>query len=761
MDKRYFFWFAVAFLCGILLSAKHILLCIFVAAVLLLVALFVRKYGKTKLFMGLAIGTLIGGLCFFWQFTSYTQTLDNVKDKTVTVEGRVEEVREGDKLRLLVRGAIRGEGVFIEDTAVYVYPEGDAYFSYGDMVSFSGKASVPRKARNFGESDYRIYCMGKGVSAFFYPKADEMEMRGNSFSLLRPKDAAHALRTMTQHAISGRLSFEAEGFLRAYLTGDEALMHADSHESLRISGLSHIVAVSGMHLTVIVGAFMLLFGIFKIRKRLFSVACYIVFTWFFVLFTGAGTSVLRAALMLTVFFLADFFRRDNDSLTALAFAAFSMCAVSPGVLFDVGFQLSCASTLTILLFGEPFRHLFRALPRFFREQFAMFLSASIGFTPLMALWFGSVCTVGILANLLVSPLLSPVLVAGFIGVFVHSVPVLSDVIFWLLDKGISYILFVADGCAALPFASLSLQRPGLLSLVGYVLLAAALFLFLERNRRRLLLICLLALSLLTADAAAVLFQRNITTVTFLSVGNGDCALVTGKSGTLLIDSGGSAYTDVAENTVIPYLQRQGISRIDAAFLTHYHIDHGGAMLALLEKGMVGILYLPYHEDKDLKTELARAAYRAGTPIRYLGGGDVVTMGDYQVASFDARAGSDENNGLVYRLETAGTRLLFTGDIDENAERRLLYTGADLACDVLKVPHHGAATSTLPEFIDAAAPELAVISCGENSYGHPHDYTLAQYEEKDIPVCRTDKNGTVRLYLFSGGRKWIQTLYKNT
>ncbi len=677
----------------------------------------------------------------------------------ISVEGRVEEIRMGEKLRLLVRGEVRDENGFIDYTSVYVYPEGDTHFSYGDIVFISEKAYVPRMPRNFGENDYRIYCMGKGVTAFLYPADGGTEVRGNSFSLFRPKDAAYALRTMAQNAIGGRVSEEAEGFLTAYLTGDVSLMHADSHESLRVSGLSHVVAVSGMHLSVIVGACMLLFGIFKIRKRLFSVAFYLLFTWFFVLFTGADTSVLRAALMLTVFFLADFFRRDNDSLTALAFAAFAMCATSPGILFDVGFQLSCASTLGILLFGEHFRRILMCLPRFLRDEFSMFLSASIGFTPLMALQFGSLCTVGILANVLVSPVLSPVLVAGFIGIFLSGVPVLSDLIFWLLDKAVRYILLVADGCAALPFANLTLQKPGLLALLGYILLAVALFLLLEKKRRNGLVVCLLALSLLTGDAAAVLFRKNVTTVTFLSVGNGDCALITGKSGTLLIDSGGSAYTDVAENTVIPYLQREGITKIDAAFLTHYHTDHGGAMIRLLEAGFIEKLYLPYHGGKELKPALAVAAMRAGTPVRYLTDGDTVTMGAYTVGSFDAKAGGEENNGLIYRLEAEGSRILFTGDIDEKGERRLLYRGADLACDILKVPHHGANTSALPAFIDAANPAMAIVSCGENGYGHPHASALKLYKEREIPTYRTDENGTVRIYLFSAGRRWVQTIYE--
>ncbi len=704
----------------------------------------------------MAVGVFLGALLFSWHFANYEKTEDFLRDKTVTFRGRIEEVTKGEKQRLFIRGEIEADGKTVKNTAVYVYPE-EGDFAYGDMVTVSGKAYVGKAPRNFGERDFRLYAMGKGVSASLYPKAEEVEITGHTFSFLRPKDAAFFLRQKAQNAFSGRISADAEGFLRAYLTGDESLLSPESHEALKTAGLSHVVAVSGMHLNMLVGAFMVLFGILKIKKRLFSVVFYIVFTWFCVLFTGAGTSVLRAAIMLTVFFFADFVRRDNDSLTSLSFAAFSLCAASPGTFFDVGFQLSCASTLTILLFGDSFRARLRFLPRFLRDEIALFGAASIGFTPIMAMQFGSLCTVGILANLLVSPLLSPVLIVGFLGIFFSGVPLLSDVIFFLLDKSIGYILGVANWCALIPSATVSLKTPGPLFLIGYMFLISALFLLFRKKVRQSALICILALSLFIFETLGVILEKRITTVTFLSVGNGDCALITGRDGVILMDSGGSTFSDIAENTLIPYLGRQGIHKIDAAFLTNYHIDHGGAMLGLLEQGMIGTLYLPYHEDKELKPDLARAAYAAGTHIRYLGDGDVVTMGDCHVESFDTAAGSEENKGMIYRVYTEGVKLLFTGDMDEKGQRRLLYRGGDVDCDILKVPRHGDEDALFGEFTNAASPFLAVISCDGNALGRPHEKVLREYEKRNIPVYRTDERGTVRLYLSRG--KWkIVSLY---
>ena len=760
MDKRYFFWFSAAFLTGVGLSAKNILFCGLLAALFTLMAVLFRKKGHTKLFVFLISGVMLGALIFSYSFKAYEKTANLLRDKAVSVRGRIEEVTEGEKLRLLVRGDIEAEGETVKNTAVYVYPEEGGAFAYGDTVTVSGKAYVGKKPQNFGERDFRLYAMGKGISAFLYPKAEDVEITGHTFSFFRPKDAAFFLRHKAQNALSGRISADAEGFLRAYLTGDESLLSPESHEALKVAGLSHVVAVSGMHLNMLVGAFMVLFGILKIRKRLFSVAFYVVFTWFCVLFTGAGTSVLRAALMLSVFFFADFVKRDNDSLTSLAFAAFSLCAASPGTFFDVGFQLSCASTLTILLFGDAFRTCLHFLPRFLQNEISLFWAASIGFIPVMAVQFGSFCTVGILANLLVSPLLSPVLIVGFLGIFLAGIPVLSDIVFFLLDKSVGYILGAAKWCASIPSATVSLKVPGFLFLVGYMLFVCALFLLFGKKARKSALVTILALSLFIIETVGVILEKEVTSVTFLSVGHGDCAVITGRDGTILIDSGGSEFTDTAENILIPYLARQGIGKIDAAFLTHYHIDHGGALLKLMERGMIGTLYLPYHKNDELKRTLSKVAMDTGTKVRFLGDGDVIIKGGVRVECFDTAAGNEENNGMLYRVHTDGIKLLFTGDVDEKGQRRLLYRGADIDCDILKVPHHGDRGAFLGEFTDAASPALAVISVGGNSFGHPHESLLTEYEKRNIPIYRTDENGSIRLYLYKG--KWkIHSLYEKT
>jgi len=728
-----------------------------VCALLLAGTFFLGKYGYRKLMLMAMLGMVIGFLCFSGHFHAYNRIITEMDEKEVTVRGRVEDITEGERTRLLLRGSIEGEKFLHENVAVYVYPAGENIFTYGDTVEIHSHAEAPSAPRNFGETDYRYYCMGKGVYAFLYPTEGEIEKTGRQFSFLHPKDAAFALRSMVQDRLQNRTSPLAEGFLRALLTGDKGLMYAEASENLRAAGLSHIVAVSGLHLQIIIGAVMVFFGILKIRRRLFSVACYLLFIWFFVLFTGASASVLRAALMLSVFFFADFFRRDNDSLTALSVTAFFMCLINPGMLFDVGFRLSCASTFGILLFAGRIAEKISFLPRFLRTHLSVSLAAFLGFAPLAAYHFGMISLVGIFANLLVCPLLGFVMITGFLAVALADIPLLSGGLFWLIDMAVRYILGVAAFCAALGGAGAVMRKPGGLALMAYLMFITGAYMFTEKKRRHAAWIFCLCFALLAGELLGLIWLWQSASVTFLSVGNGDCALVVQGAHTMLFDSGGSRNTDVGGNTVLPYLRREGIAEIDAAFVTHYHTDHAAGFLSLLENDAIKTLYLPYHADDELKPALSAKALEKGISVRYLGDGDVVTMGTLSVSAFDAAAGSAENNGLLYRLDVFGTRTLFTGDIDKKGERRLVYRGADLDSDILKVPHHGADTSGLPEFTDAVSPAVAVISCGENHYGHPRTSILNLYGERNIPLYRTDKNGTVRVRISPDGNRRIETL----
>lgn len=709
-----------------------------------------------------SVGLLLGCIVFSAAYGAYMEKLTLLEGVPLNMEGRIVSIKipeEADETpRLTVEGTIQSDKGTVQNAAAYVYAENVNSFQYGDTVRIFAEGNTPSPPRNFGETDYRPYAMGKNLYAFLYPEENGLEKTGHHVSLFSPRDFAYRAKSFFAARLHGRTSRRTEAFLKALLVGDKSEMYREEKEGLRAAGLSHIVAISGLHLGIIVGAVMALFGILKIRRRWFSVCIYMLLVWFFVLFTGATPSVLRAALMMTVFFLADFLNRDRDTVTALSFAAFFLCLANPGILFDIGFRFSCMSTLSIILFADKFEKRLSFLPRFLRAGLSVSLSAFIGFAPLSAQSFGALSTVSVFANLLVCPLMAPLLVIGFLSGALAGIPLLSDVLFWVLELLCRYILGVSKILGHLPFAEKTVQSPGFLAMAAYGLLAVALYLFFAKEKRKSAVCVLSALLLCASHLSFLLYKNQGAEVDFLSVGNGDCTLLTKGNTAVLIDSGGSLYTDVAENTVLPYLRRMGIQNIDAAFLTHYHTDHGEGYLRLMEEGIIKTLYLPYHKDTDLKPRLIEKARETGTNMRFLGDGDTVLSDEISVSALDSDTGNAENNGFLYLAEVLGYRVLVTGDIDKQGERRLVWRGATLGADAVKVPHHGSDTSSSKLFYEAVGPDLCVISSGENSYGHPSKTVLSLLEAREIPTYVTKKNGTVKIQIRPNGKHRICTLH---
>ena len=206
-----------------------------------------------------------------------------------------------------------------------------------------------------------------------------------------------------------------------------------------------------------------------------------------------------------------------------------------------------------------------------------------------------------------------------------------------------------------------------------------------------------------------------------------------------------------KNTVISYLRREGITKIDAAFLTHYSQDHGEGYLALIEGGYVGKLFLPSYKDKTLKPALLSAAVAYDVPVRHLRDGDRISMAALDLFALDGRWGEGEN-GLVYRIDAPGGKILLTGDLDKTGQRYILYRGGDVDCDILSVPYHGDNDGYLGEFLRAASPSVAVISAVQ-----PPDESISKgYEAENVSLFRTDRDGAVRIRIFPNGRRTIKT-----
>lgn len=542
---------------------------------------------------------------------------------------------------------------------------------------------------------------------------------------------------------------DVAGFAKALLLGDRTGIDYETNTAFKVSGISHIIAVSGLHVTIL---FTLIYTL-CFKRRWLTALLGIPALGFFAAVAGFSPSVTRASIMMMLMLLAMLFDREYDGPTELAFSCLVMLTVNPLVITSVSFQLSVGCMIGIFLFQrriydylteklhcEKKKRLLK-LKRWFASSVSVTLSAMVLTTPLVAYYFGTVSLVGVLTNLLTLWVISFIFYGAMLvcltGCFLPTVGTfLAGVIAW----PIRYVLFVSKTLASFPLAAVYTRSIYIIAWLVFVYVLLGVFL-LSKNRRPGLLACCAAIGLslaLTASWAEVLTDECRMTV--LDVGQGQCILLQSEGKTYLVDCGGSDDEDAADLAAETLLS-QGISRLDGIILTHFDQDHAGGLSYLLSRVSADTLFVPDCEDENgvaalLESKMNGSVLRVNENLVLTYGGAALTI--FGPVLVD----SSNESSLAVLFQTENCDILITGDRSEFGERILLKTAVLPELEVLVVGHHGSKSSTCVELLEATKPKLAVISVGENSYGHPTQEVLDRLEAIGCTVYRTDQQGNI-------------------
>ena len=571
----------------------------------------------------------------------------------------------------------------------------------------------------------------------------------------RPWDQIAYLRRTVNRLISRCFPGDTEGFARALLLGDKTGLTDQISLDFRVTGLSHIVAVSGLHVSIFFALIYRLTG----KRRMLTAMLGIPGVLLFAAVAGFTPSVTRAAVMQILMMLALVIRRDYDPPRALAFAVVGMLCVNPLVIASAGFQMSVASVAGIFLFysriysrlggsrtsgkkGMPARILNGIL-----SSAALSLSATLTVTPLVAYHFGTVSLVGIAANLLVVWVVSwifyGIILVCLLGL-VHTG--LGMALAWVVSLLIRYVLGAAAVLASLPLAAVYTES---IYVVLWLVVCYGLILFavITRPERIWPMVSLgaaaLALGLILSWAEPLTDDYRVTV---LDVGQGQCVLLQSRGNTFVVDCGGDSDTEAADRAA-EVLLSMGISRIDGLILTHYDRDHAGGVPYLARRIDINRVYLPQTADTDGLERIVRSAVPEEAVVE-LDTDVEITMGSCTIRIFAPDSGKKDNEScaaVLFQNEKYDT--LITGDMSAAGERRLLETGALPDLEILVVGHHGSAGSTSAELLYRTAPDAAFISVGrDNAYGHPRQEILARLRLYGCDIYRTDLMGDI---LFRG------------
>lgn len=512
------------------------------------------------------------------------------------------------------------------------------------------------------------------------------------------------------------------------------------------TGTSHLIAVSGSHLALVAGLVEAVGQALGARRgpRAAAVA---VLMGAYVLFTGCAASAVRSFVMVACSLLAGLGGRRSHGLSGLALSAVGLCALDPGIAFDLGFQLSAASVLFIQLFGSYLRYRLQrlGLPRALAEALALTLCAQWATLPIAVPVFGSCSLVAPLANVVLEPIMTALLVAGLAATLAAVVlPPLAALI--ALPAAFAQLaIFLAALCARVPYASIAMDSDARVAVALYAL--AVLVYIAWLGIRRAHIAC--ALAVCGVLAAAHVLRWGVfapPTITVLDVGQADAILIRDGSSAVLVDAG-------VDDDVGRALARNSVMRLDAVVITHWDTDHCGGLDTVLDTVPVGALIVAEGADDSMPEDIAALdlpklhALSAGDGFRVGRFACTVLWPDAPVDGLD----NEDSIALVAEYTGAGERCraLLTGDTEVDEERVYAAGAGDI--DVLKLGHHGSAESVDAEVLGILEPELAVASAGEgNRYGHPSDVCVSALEVADVAFLCTKDVGDVTISPARGG-----------
>lgn len=734
-------WFSLGFgaaccLCAYVLTGSvRVILTVAGGVLTLLTAIAGRKFTLFRRIAAILLGLAMGMGWFTLYDGFYLSAAGTMDGKTADAVIRVSDYSYETAYGIGVDGTVQLEG---KSYRIRAYLDLDEPLEPGDVISgqFRFRATTPK--------ENRTYHAGNGIFLLAY-QADKASVSPHAGAFWR--DFPPRLRHRIQEILQTCIPQDAAPFARALLLGDTTDLSYGVDTSLKISGIRHVAAVSGLHVSIL---FALLTAI-TFRKRFLTALVGFPTLLLFAAVAGFTPSVSRSCIMCALMLAALLLNKEYDGPAALSFAAVVMLIGNPLVITSVGFQLSVASVAGIYLFAPGIRKwlvsLFPdgkgkgvrpTLIRWFTASVSITLSAMIFTTPLSAWYFGTVSLVGVVTNLLtlwvISFIFYGLVAVSLAGAFwTGGAMILGKIVAW----PIRYVLFVAKLLAGFPLAAVYTRSPYITIWLVAVYVLLLLVFLLSRNRRPGVLLCCgtlgLCLALLASWAEPMLDD---TRVTVLDVGQGQCILLQSEGRTCMVDCGGDSDTETADIAAETLLS-QGISRLDGLILTHGDRDHTGAAENLLSRVKADVLILPPEEGMPVPDN-AEVVYAEQDLI--------LTYGKTNLHIFAADShGSENENSLCVLFDTENCDILITGDRSAYGERMLLHAGKIPEVDVLVAGHHGSKNSTCEDLLAAARPQTVCISAGkDNLYGHPAAETLQRLESFGCTVYRTDRDGTITI-----------------
>lgn len=645
---------------------------------------------------------------------------------------------------------------------------------FGDEIEIIGELKKPNGARNYKGFDYKQYLKSKKIYATVSSENYKIISK-NKIDII--SKVINSVQNNMKSNINKILNEEEAALCIGILVGDREAISEQTEDNFKKSNLTHMLAVSGSHITYIINALAMLLG--KTSKRTSKIFTIIILIFFMAL-TGFTFSVIRACIMGILVLLASLMYRKPDTINNLGISSFIILLFNPYAISDAGFLLSYGGTIGIVLLGDKIenaiykeenknKNIINKIIKYIIISFSITLSANLIIIPIMAYNFSTVSFTFWISNILAAPIMEIATIFGFIIYFISIffIP-LAKFLGIFLNLLLYLLLKIAEVSSLIPGSSIYIKTPYIIECIIYYLFIV---LWLKWDyiknaiKVKKILKVLVASSILLIIFSSIFiccFPKTLK-IYFVDVGQGDCTLIkTPTNKHILIDGGGSEFGnfDVGESTLLPYLLDRRITTIDYMLISHFDSDHIDGLFAVMENLKIkNIIISKQGEKSDNFIRFQELVKNKKVNVLVVKKGDRIQIDKYsyfEILFPEKNLIQDNvlnNNSIVANFCSIGLKILFTGDIEEIAENRLceLYRDTDkLKSTILKVAHHGSKTSSTAKFLELVTPKIALIGVGEgNKFGHPNNGVLDRIRDYTNKIYRTDKNGEIEIIYTKG------------
>ena len=795
------FWVLIAYIIGIIwgLYIKNIALLLVIVSIIIVIS----RLRKLKRYLKIIISKKIIVIMIIIFTISYTYVSiceKSFKDKyknieeitavaTIVGNPKEKEYKTTYKIKVeSVNGNRKYKNTYLQ-LEIKKAKNGITY-KYGQKLLIAGTFKEADGKRNNSGFDYKEYLKINKMHGIITAKQESIKVlkeKNLNIILININKCSNKIKENANKLFDKN---EAN-LLSGILIGDKEGIEKEVQENFRDSNLSHMLAVSGAHVSYVILGITYVLKKVKVNK-LWSNMITIVTLCFFIFLTGASPSVIRACIMAIYIIIGHMMHRKTKLISSVSLSLLIILILNPYKLLDIGLQLSYGGTIGIILFSgvlakkaklnNLLEGFVNKLKYRVKQLIVVCVSANLIIFPIIAAHYSTMCLTFVISNICAGPILGVIIILGFITIFVSFVSInLAKPCAWILNIFIQILMYITKICSSLPFSKIYIKTPSLSQIIIYYMILIFIYYIckIRKKKRRLIhkkllrivqnkkvqKLAIIVIILIFTSMQILKCLPSDLTIYFIDVGQGDSTLiVTPNHKTILIDGGGTEFEsdfDIGKQTLLPEILGQGITKIDYLLISHFDSDHVGGLLTVLESLKVknAIISRQIKESENYKKFLKIVKDKKINVMIVKKDDEICIEKNLKIdVLWPQREQITDNvlnnNSIVAKVIYNNFSILFTGDIEKVAEENIIREYKDtnlLTSDIIKIAHHGSKTSSTEGFLNLVNPKIALIGVGrDNKFGHPNEETIQRLKNMNVKIYRTDEMGEITIKINKKG-----------